>query len=137
MAGIRDFLKERWTVKTAVPRSLTGLLPAKGCTISFKQDGPKACCMVATSSKPEDSFEGFKLKNGRLEREVPGTNKVVVLELAKPAKGAKGARAKARLKGWLQVDDKAMSGTWGAESGGGGGGGGGNVYPSGAGAGAG
>jgi hypothetical protein len=134
MAVIKDFLKERWTVKTAVPRSLTGLLPAKGCTISFKPDGPKACCMEGAGSMPEDSLVGFKLKNGRLEREVPGTDKVVVLELAKPAKGAKGA--KARLKGWLKVGDKAMSGTWGAESGGGGSGGGGNVYPSGAGAGA-
>lgn len=133
MAVINDFLKERWTVKTAVPRSLTGLLPAKGCTISFKQDGPRTCCMLAPSFKPDDSLEGFKLKNGRLEREIPGTNKVVVLELEKPAKGAK--RAKAKLKGWLKVGDKAMSGTWGAESGGssgGGGGGTGSTYPAGA-----
>lgn len=134
MAGINDFLKERWTVRTAVPRSLTGLLPGKGCTISFKQDGPRTCCLIAPSSKPEGTFEAFKLKNGRLEREIPGTNKVVVLELEKPAKGAR--RAKARLKGWLKVGEKAMSGTWGAESGGGGGGGGGtgSTYPAGAGA---
>src|SRR5688572_27063022 len=116
MAGIKDFLKEKWTVKTAVPKSLTGHLPAKGCTISFKQDDSKTCCMVASSSKPEARFEGFKLKKGRLQREIPGTNKVVVLEHAKPAKGTKGA--KARLKGYLKVGDKAMSGTWGAESGG-------------------
>jgi len=129
MAGMNDFTKEKWTVKTAVPRALTGHLPAKGCTISFKQGDPKTCCMVASSSNPEARFEGFKLKNGRLEREIPGSaNKVVVLEHAKPAKGTKGA--KARLKGYLKVGDKAMSGTWGAESGGGGGGGGGgNVYP--------
>jgi hypothetical protein len=108
---------------------LTGLLPAKGCTLSFKQDGSKACCIVAKGAKSENRFEGFELKNGRLERQID-TNKVLVIALEKPAKGGKGA--KVRLKGWLQVDDKAMSGTWGAESGGGGGGGGGNVYPSGA-----
>lgn len=88
--------------------------------------------MVASSSKPEVRFEGFKLKNGRLEREIAGTNKVVILEHVKPAKGPKGGKAK--LKGWLKVGDKAMSGTWGAESGGGGGGGGGAPYPADAGA---
>jgi hypothetical protein len=128
MAGIKDFLKERWTVKTAVPKAMTGLLPAKGCTISFNLDGPKTCHMVATSSGPADRFEGFKLKNGRLEREIPGSDKVVVLEYGKPAK--KGD--KARLKGSLKVGDKTMSGTWGAESGGssgGSGGGTGNIHP--------
>lgn len=134
MAGIKDFVKERWTVKT-LPKVLTGLLPAKGCTISFRLDGARACCMVATGPESH-TLSGFKLKNGQLERQIPDTDKVVIIALEKPAKGGKGSKAKPKLKGWLKMGDKTMQGTWGAEAGGGGGGGGGgkNVYPTGAGA---
>lgn len=135
MAGINDFIKERWTVKT-VPKVLAGVLPAKGCTISFRLDGARACCMVATGPE-SNTLSGFKLKNGRLEWQIPDTNKIVVIELEKPAKGGKGAKARPKLKGWLKMGDKTMQGTWGAEAGGGGGGGGGGtgtIYPTGAGA---
>lgn len=141
MAGINDFLKERWTVDTPVPRALTGLLPARGCTISFHQDASTECCMVAATAKAEKRFEGFKLKNGRLERQIPDTNKLVIVEVDKPARGGRGGKggkgAKARLKGWLKVGEKTMQGTWGAEAGSGSGGGSGrtgSTYPAGTGA---